>query len=80
MKYVIEGTLTDIETEDSGRVLVAHTHDLQLLGDNDERFFVRLYSYQDSPDQSEDVTHPIMEAIREKRIRITVETLEEDQS
>jgi hypothetical protein len=75
MRYVIEGTLTDIE--ESGQVVIGHTQfdDMQSLGEDDGKFFVRLHSYQD--DGTEPLSHPLMEEIRGKRIRVTVETLDE---
>ena len=87
MRYVIEGTLTDIESEDSGYALVAHTQfdDVQVLGDDDDRFFVRLHSFQNGESLTNSTerapaSHPIMESIRGKRIRITIESLEEEKA
>jgi peptidyl-tRNA hydrolase len=75
MRYVIEDTLTEIEEEDSGYALVGYLDNTGTLGENDGRFFVRLHSTQD--DYDTEPTHPLMDSIRGKRIRVTVEIIDE---
>lgn len=78
MKYAVEGTLTEIEDEDDEyNSLVGHTQfdDMIMLAEHDGQFFVRLHSYQEEPSEG---AHRIMEAMRGKRIRVTIETLDDE--
>lgn len=80
MKYMIEGTFTEVDSEDSGYTLIGHTQfdDLTMLGnEHDGKFFVRLHSYQEN--DGEPISHPIMQSIIGKKIRITVESTDDDE-
>lgn len=89
-KIVFTGTIPlALEAEDNGQaLLVGGLEDLQTDGDDDGAFFVRLCSWRNhtSPGESGEVldksgrimaTHPTLEGLKGRRVRITVEVLDE---
>lgn len=72
-KFEIVGVVEPDE-EDCGAALIA-----EIIADGDETFFVRLQSYDENvwEDDYEGETHAFMNKIRGKRVRITVEVIED---
>lgn len=67
------------DIEDGGQAVIVHADDHAATGD-DGCFFVRLQSWDErAADRSLPAgTHPIMQSIFGKRVRVTVEVLEPD--
>lgn len=65
--WVFEGQ-GDVTYEDSGMAAI-----FEVIDDRTEREFVRLQSYDEL---SEPPQHPMIDAIKDKRVRVTVEIVE----
>lgn len=67
---IVEGRLfrRDVDIEDGGQAMIS-----ELTGDAEEGFFVRMQSWSDTKE------HPVMLGLIGKKLRITVEILDEDE-
>jgi hypothetical protein len=71
MSIVITGRVANkMSKEDSGAALIADLDETTTVPD-DESFFVRLQSWNDST-----FRHETLESLRGKQVRITIETLD----
>jgi hypothetical protein len=70
-KIIMEGPI-ECKKEDGGRALIAEVDRDEKLEDSDnDAFFVRIQSWSD------DRTHPTMNALIGKKVRVTIEIIEE---
>jgi hypothetical protein len=71
---IITGTVTNIETEDSGAAQIAYLENSESTGSAE--FFIGLHSWNDNFNETDQPMHPTMDALAGKKIRITVEVLD----
>lgn len=71
---ILTGIVTNVESEDAGAAQIAYLEDLESTGT--EEFFVALHSWNDEFDDSDKPMHPTMDALKGKKLRITVEVLD----
>lgn len=70
-KIILEGEVK-CEKEDGGRALIASIyHEVGKTVDSDDGLFVRIQSW------SEDMNHPQMDELSGKKVRVTIEIIEE---
>jgi hypothetical protein len=71
-KIILEGPV-ECDKEDGGRVLIAQiAHVVGESENSDEGLYVRIQSW------SESKMHPQMDALIGKKVRVTIEIIEED--
>ena len=88
MKWVIEGVLDSIDIEDSGHSIISTMIEPEFIvlrdgsdcslpvgSGNDEHLFVRIQSHYDF-DLPKPIKHPIMDMIKNKKVRVTIEIIE----
>lgn len=71
-RWTYETTLADIDSEDGGQALIAdvpQAFEPPVSGD-DGSFFIRLHSWDEAK------RHVLMDELRGRRVRVTVETIE----
>lgn len=73
---IFTGKVGNISIEDSGCAQIADLDDLESSAD-DQSFFVRLQSWSDDIDDTDKPLHPTMDSLKGKKVRITVEVLDE---
>jgi hypothetical protein len=67
-KIILEGVV-ECKKEDGGQALIAEVGDV--VGNKDSEFFVRLQSWDENRE------HPEMNSFKGKKVRVTVEVIEE---
>jgi hypothetical protein len=80
MKWIIEGVLDAIYIEDSGHSIFAEMTKPEFIGSDfplpdDEHLFVRIQSHHDF-DLPKPIKHPIMDMIKNKKVRVTIEIID----
>lgn len=75
MKKIFEGVV-EYEKEDSGQALVATIYD-EVPTNPNPQMFVRIHSWVDASPDSGDPVHAEAERLRKKKVRVTIETIDE---